>query len=129
MRKCSKEIKNYVECENIEKCIKCNNDFYLINKNGKNIFCADINQIYPADEYYFDENSRTYYHCNNSIYNCKKCIDASLCSLCKDGYSFINGNKKKCEETKNLDNSFYQDPKDPLNYESCSKFDQNCLYC
>ena len=129
MRNCSKEIKNCIECENKEKCIKCNNDFYLINIKEKNIFCADTNQIYPADEYYFDENSRIYYHCNKSIDNCKKCLDASLCTLCEDGYTFINGDKKKCNEIKNLGNNFYQDPKDPSNYESCSKFDKNCLYC
>ena len=40
---------------------------------------------------YFDENSRIYYHCNKSIDNCKKCLDASLCTLCEDGYTFING--------------------------------------
>ena len=71
MRNCSKEIKNCLECENKEKCIKCNDNFYLINKNGINVFCVDFNQIYPPDEFYFDENSRTYYYCNNSIEKCK----------------------------------------------------------
>ena len=131
MKTCSKIIDNCSECENETKCIKCEKNYYLINNETK--ICVDINQIIPIDEFYLDNNNSTYYSCNNSYYNsidnCKKCETKNTCSLCNDGFTFINSNKMKCIEKKTLENKYYQDPNDNSNYESCSKIDSNCVTC
>ena len=127
MKNCSNEINGCLECENKEKCIKCKEGFYSLNNNGKK--CANKNQINPIDEYYFDENNRAYYFCNTSISNCKKCVNNNTCSLCNDGFCSLNGNKKKCTKISILGNNYYQDPKDPSNYQPCSNIDLNCLNC
>ena len=100
MKKCSNNIIHCNECESAEKCTKCEKDFYLLNNEGKK--CYNIDEITPINEYYLDENNISYYSCNdakfNSIENCKECNKKDSCSLCKEGYTFINGDKSKCYE-------------------------------
>ena len=131
MRSCSKAINNCYECENEQKCITCNSNYYFLNGNITD--CININNITNIDEYYLDEYNKTYYSCNNSefnsVNNCKKCKDKDPCYLCNDEYTFINGNKTYCIKKNYLNNHYYQDPNDISNYESCTKIDPNCDTC
>ena len=131
IKACSKQIEKCDECENAEKCTKCQIDYYLINNDTKK--CVSISEIIPIDEYFIDKNNKVYYSCNNSefnsIENCKKCLNENSCSLCNDGFTFINNNKSKCFKIEELENKYYPDPNDTSNYESCSKIDLNCLTC
>ena len=118
-------------CKENKKCLKCRNNYYFVNNNNKN--CVHISQISPIDEYYLSEDKSTYYSCNNinynSIQNCKKCKSKNTCTLCNNGFAFVNGNKNKCYKIADLGNKYYKDPKDNSNYMSCSKIDGKCLTC
>ena len=89
---CSKAIDYCMECENENKCIKCENNYFLINNQTDK--CYNINEINPIDEYFLDENNITYYSCGNPEYhlieNCRKCVSKDTCYLCKEGFTFIN---------------------------------------
>ena len=131
-RTCSNQIKNCNECESEEKCIKCQDNFYLINNDTKT--CVNINEINPIDEYYLDINNKTtYYSCNNSEYNaiqnCKKCYNNNSCVLCNNGYTFIEGDKTKCFKIEELGNKYYSDPNDGNIYLKCSNLVNNCYTC
>ena len=52
MKKCSNNIIHCNECENAEKCIKCEKDFYFINNETKK--CYNINEILPIPENTFN---------------------------------------------------------------------------
>ena len=75
----------------------------------------------------------SYYSCNdtnfNSIENCKECYEKDSCYLCKDNYTFINGNKSKCYEINELGEKYIIDPNDKSNYIKCSDFINNCFIC
>ena len=66
-KKCSDEIDNCDESENSEKCIKCTNNYFMINNNKKKCWRKD--EIQSIEEYYLNNNNTTYYSCNNPIYN------------------------------------------------------------
>ena len=131
MKKCSNSIIHCNECENAEKCIKCEKDFYFINNETKK--CYNINEILSINEYYLDENNLSYYSCNdtkfNSIENCKECNKKDSCYLCKEKYTFINGNKSKCYEISELGEKYIIDSNDKSNYIKCSDYINKCSLC
>ena len=131
MKTCSNKIEKCNECENGEKCIKCEDNHYFINNDAKK--CVNIHEIFPIDEYYLDRNNTTYYSCNNSEYhsiqNCKKCYNNNSCTLCNNGFTFIEGNKTKCFKIKELENKYYPDPNNDINYIGCSNLFNNCYTC
>ena len=120
INKCSNIIKNCNECENNNTCLKCKNDFYMINNNAEN--CINISKI-PEYEYYLNENETKYYSCNNSIYqdinNCKLCLSKANCSLCQDNFTFVEGNKSICIDKGELKDKYIQDPLDNSNFIKC----------
>ena len=128
INKCSNTMINCEQCENNNTCIKCKNDFYMVNDNT----CVNIS-IFPEDEYFLNDDNRTYF-CNNSIYhhikNCKKCNGKYNCTLCQDNFTFIDGNKSICIEKEFLMNKYVQDPLDKSNFIKCENiFDINCDSC
>ena len=131
IKKCSKNIIHCNECESAEKCTKCENNFYLLNNEAKK--CYNINEISPINEYYLDENNISYYSCNdtnfNSIENCKECNKKDSCSLCKDKYTFLDGNKSKCYEIREIGENYIIDPIDRTNYIKCSFIFNRCSSC
>ena len=135
---CSKVINNCILCENENKCIKCEKDFYFLNNITSK--CYNISEIYPLEEYYLDENNSMYYSCKNikfnSIANCKNCSGNGTCSLCNYGYTFVEGDKTKCVYKISLYGKYYLDPEDPTNYiscdsscEKCDDYDGMCVVC
>ena len=131
MKKCSNNINHCDECESADNCTKCEKDFYLLNNEGKR--CYNIDEITPINEYYLDENNITYYSCNdtkfNLIENCKECNKKNSCSLCKDKYTFIDGDKSKCYEISGMGENYIIDPEDISNYIKCSDIYNNCSSC
>ena len=128
--KCSNNIENCEECENNKTCSKCKADFYIINNNTEN--CINISNI-PFDEYYLNNDNTIYYSCNNSIYhdvnNCKKCSSKINCTLCQNGFTFIESNKSYCIEKYKLNNKYIEDPLDNSNYIKCENIFHNCETC
>ena len=129
-KKCSEEIENCNECENKDKCIKCMEDYYLFNEDNKT--CFGKLEI-PIDNCYLNDEKTTYYLCNdtryNSIDNCEKCMNKESCSLCKNGYTFINKDKTICIDKKGLEGKYIQDKDDKSNYIKCSNVFDNCDKC
>ena len=74
----------------------------MINDERNN--CIQKSKI-NEDESYLNDDNTMYYSCNNILYqdvhNCKKCLNKSLCTLCQDDFTFINGDKSICVEKKN----------------------------
>ena len=128
---CSKAIENCQECENENKCFKCQENFFLINNITDK--CYNKNEIIPIDEYFLGENNLTYYSCSNSKYhlisNCRKCSSKYNCSSCQIGFTFINGNRDKCVKITELEDKYYPDPDDENNYKRCSEINQECIKC
>ena len=130
-KKCLEEISNCNECESEEKCIKCINDFFMVNNDLKK--CLKKSDIESLDEYYLNEENTTYYSCENPLYNtienCKKCFSNDSCYLCQGEYTFINGNKSVCNKKEDLEGKYILDPNDNSNYIKCSVFINNCDSC
>ena len=123
-------IDNCDQCDNKDNCLKCQNDFYMINNNKNN--CIPISNI-EINGFYLNEEKNIYYSCNDELYhditNCKTCQSKNTCSLCQDNFTFINGNKTICIEKENIKNKYIQDPLEISNYIKCeNKFD-NCDTC
>jgi len=130
INKCSNAIQNCNECQNGNICKKCDNNYYMINDIKNN--CIEISNIL-IDEYFLNDEQTMYNSCNNNLYhqinNCKKCSSKSTCTLCQEGFTFINGDKSSCVVKNSLENYYIQDPSDQSNYIKCeNKFD-NCNLC
>ena len=128
--KCSNVIDNCAQCDNKENCLKCQNDFYMINNNKNN--CIPISNI-EINGFYLNEEKNIYYSCNDELYhdikNCKVCQSKNTCSLCQENFTFINGNKTICIDKENIKNKYIQDPLDISNYIKCEKKFDNCDTC
>ena len=128
---CAKDIKNCNKCENDNICIKCEDNYYLLNDYKSK--CYHISEI-TEGEYYLSEDKTTYYSCKNikynSFLNCKNCTGNNTCSFCNYGYTFVDGNKDECINYYSLDDyKYYSDPEDPSNVKSCSHMDSECINC
>ena len=132
-RTCSKEIKNCNICENENKCLKCQKNFYLLNDITNK--CYNISEIGSLEEHYLGEDNSTYYSCKNikfnSFANCNNCTGNNTCSLCNYGYYFVSGNKTQCIDRYSLEknNKYCIDPNDTSNVVKCSEVDQYCDKC
>ena len=134
IRLCSKEITNCKECEkegNELKCTKCENNFYLVDEDYSN--CKLSSEITPFTEYYLNDEKDHYYSCGNknynSIENCQKCVKKNTCYLCKEGYTFIDENKKQCKSKEDLGNEYIQDIQDPTINRKCNYYIYHCNTC
>ena len=127
---CSKGIKNCEICESGNKCIKCENNYYLLNEITNK--CYNITDIGDIEEYYLNDDETIYYSCRNIKYNsfpnCKECSGNNTCSLCAEDFSFINGQKDKCIYINSPEYKNYcYDPEDHSNIILCEIDDPNCL--
>ena len=86
-----------------------------------------------VNEFYLVDNNVSSYSCNdtnfNSIENCKECNKKDSCSLCKDKYTFLDGNKSKCYEIREIGENYIIDPIDRTNYIKCSFIFNRCSSC
>ena len=129
-KRCITNIENCQDYGIDSLCAKCVNNFYMINDDK--LHCLSTSTI-SKDEYYLNEDQTIYYSCNNSKYNnianCKKCTGKNSCSLCKDDYTFINGDKTTCVQIAPLQNKYIPDPSDSSNYIKCGNHYSNCDTC
>ena len=128
--KCSNAINNCNECDDENTCLKCENDFYMVNDDNKS--CINASNI-QMDEYYLQDGTTMLYSCQNSSYNdienCKKCSEKKSCNFCKDDFTFIDGDKSNCVRIESLNNKYIKDPNDTTNYIQCHNIYENCDTC
>ena len=126
---CSNVIELCDKCEDNNTCQECGD--YAVTDFVDKIICKNYSDF--DSEEVFQGNDSHIYPCNNSkfhnIPHCKKCSNKESCNMCKDGYTFINGNKKECVEIKTLEDKYINDPFDDSNYVLCNKLFDNCFSC
>ena len=134
VKTCSLAIDNCLECEkkdNNATCIKCVDNYFIVNNNYRT--CKTQDEIIPVDEYYLNNTNNEYYYCGNKNYhtveNCGKCINSTSCNLCKDGYTFIDENKKICKNISELGEEYIVDETDNTIYRKCNYYIDNCTKC
>ena len=122
--KCENKYNNCHTCDN-NVCESCKNEFTFVNGNRLNcVKISDLGNKYiedPSDPFNFIE-------CKNVYDNCDTCDDND-CISCKNGFTFINGNKSNCVKISDLNNNYIPDPSDQSNYISCEKKYNNCDTC
>ena len=122
--KCENKYNNCITCNN-RQCFSCKDDYTFINGNKLNCFKkSDLNNTYIQDP--FDQSN--YIKCENKYTYCDTCNN-NLCFSCKDGYTFINGNKSSCVKISGLNNKYIPDPLDQSNYIKCENKYSNCETC
>ena len=68
-------------------CTLCINEFVLLNKLGG--ICISKEEI---DDRYYLINDTHIGDCTENIENCAVCVNATVCSECKEGWYLIRGN-------------------------------------
>ena len=123
--KCSTSINHCKYCNSIDYCEECDLNYYFLNKNYSQ--CILESTLVPKDEYYkVDE--KNYYSCSfkeESIENCKKCTNGTICLQCKDSFAFVSNNLKECISKDDLNKKYYPNG-DGTMYFPCI---QNCDIC
>ena len=71
-------------------CTLCINEFVLLSKLGG--ICISKDEI---DERYYLINDTHIGDCTEIIENCAVCVNATVCSKCKEGWYLIKGNKRE----------------------------------
>ena len=134
IKTCSKTINNCKECQKIDstnniKCTKCQNNYFFVNGNYN--ICHKKEDITPINEYYLDVEKNEYFSCcstdYHSVSNCKECNRKNSCELCKEDYTFINGDQTSCVIKNTL--QYIQDINDPRFYKRCNNYINNCDKC
>ena len=123
--KCSTAMSNCKYCNSIDYCEECNANYYFLNKDHSK--CILESSILPKDEYYKVDN-KNYYSCSfkeESIDNCKKCTNGTICLQCKDEYAFVSNNFQECISKEELDKKYYHND-DGTMYFPCIS---NCDIC
>ena len=127
--KCSLAIERCNECKNKNVCIKCDNNYYLVNfKKNKCVYIEEIN----LNEHYLSSDGFTYYSCglNEGVPNCKICNgNKDECIECESGYSILDDDKTKCIKEINLKSELYYTLDNGKNYKSCIYYGNNCIQC
>ena len=71
---------------NFEKCIECDEKFYLLNNDSNHCYNTPIN-----DSIFTEDNGKSYISCDKVIDNCKNCKERNYCLKCKEEYIMDNG--------------------------------------
>ena len=82
---CNKSISFCQECQDKEKCIKCNDGYYYIHNDSNT--CRDEIDV---KKYYTEDEGKTYYSCEKEIKNCEECLNKNFCTKCKNNYHLSN---------------------------------------
>ena len=118
---CDKNFPYCDECINRTQCIKCIDNYHLVNENGiiscKNI---DINKYYKEEKYY--------YPCYLAIDNCDECDQKSECKKCKTNYYFLKDNRTFCRNDIDITNKYYTNDKG-ISYYPCDTHFEYCDEC
>ena len=121
-----------MECKDIDpdetshQCLKCKDDFYLI-ENTSNCMTKKEMENYP---YYFDNKTKLFRPCYDS---CQKCNDiepnktSHQCLKCKDDSYFIE-NTGNCMTIEEMENSNYYFDNKNLIFRSCFEGCKECYF-
>ena len=114
---CREAMTNCERCTNKNNCLKCDDDYGFFEKS-KNI-C-----VYIGDNKYYTEDGNSYYLCGKSLPNCEKCLNKNYCLSCNSGSYFIEFERNKCYNDKNLSKYYTEDG--GISYFLC---ENNCDTC
>ena len=122
---CNDTINNCEMCNNSQNCIKCEENYLFVNNDKTK--CLKKDEIINNSKYYFDENEKLYYSCNNSIIGCNECFGKYNCSKCNESYYFLGNDRKKC--INDLDIKKYYSEDNGISYYPCNYSIGNCNEC
>ena len=122
---CNSTLLNCEECLNKTYCSKCKNNYFFINDDHSK--CINNSEIEQDNTYYKDENSSTYYPCDNEIENCDKCLNKTFCIKCKENYFFIGEDRTTCHNEK--DEQKYISVDNGTSFYACDTYIKNCEKC
>jgi len=125
------------KCNDIEpnetshQCLICKDDFYFIENTSN---CMKIEEMENSNYFYFDNKTETFKSCFES---CKECYfkesnnNSHQCSICKDGFYFIE-NTSNCKTIKEMENSAYYFDNNNKTFKQCLNSCSTCvneIYC
>ena len=116
---CSDFISNCSICSSRNICDKCVSNYYFIGSDRTQ--CQTEKNL---EEYYTNDGGISYYPCDNEFPYCLKCINSKTCTLCKEGFIFLRGEKKQCF-TNEVNKTYLENG----NYYPCSDNLKNCDEC
>ena len=122
---CSNKLQNCDECQNDKICTKCLPNYFF--KEFDNTKCYLENELY-INKTYYRYNDTFFRRCSDNILNCETCSNGRECDLCFRGYYFIDDDKTKCINFRNIDLERYY-LYDEHNYHICSTLIDNCEKC
>ena len=93
---------------NFDYCEECKEEYYLLNDDKVHCY----NESIEKDNYFTENEGKTYISCDSAIPNCMKCNNRNYCIKCKDGFSY--------EQESNICN---------LKIPHCQKFDIDYELC
>ena len=115
---CLEAMENCERCDNKKECKKCFDDYGLFEKNTN--YCVYI----ANNRYYTEDNGKSYYFCNKSLPLCEKCTNKNYCTTCVKNAYFVEYEKDRCYNDKNLSKYYTKDG--GVTYFSCQN---NCDTC
>ena len=116
---CEKYLEGCEQCINRNICNKCQNNFYFLEEIKNKCFNLNLSHYFKEGE--------AYYPCNSSILNCDICTNKTMCELCNKDYYFIENDRTKCHNDKNLKK--YYTLNNGISYILCNHTLQNCDEC
>ena len=122
---CSTSLEHCKNCESKTQCITCNSDDYGLDENDK---CLSKSLVNPQHYYYLDGEKLA--SCTK-ISKCEKCLSATECILCVNGYYLIEGDDNIIS-CKNIDITSYYEITTVTNkkyYRKCERDIDNCDTC
>ena len=122
---CSNKLQNCEECFNDNICTKCFPDYFFKEKDRTRCY-LEI-ELY-INKTYYKYNDTTYRKCSDNILNCETCSNDKECDTCFKGYYFIDDDKTKCINIRNIEIERYY-LYDEYNYHICSSLINNCEKC
>ena len=122
-KSCITVIPNCENCISEDKCVSCNNGFYLVKEDNGAISCKNIDNI---NQYYkiIEDEVEYYKKCN--IENCNECNDINYCTKCNQNFAIIEDDHTKCEDLST--EKYYLDYTDSK-YKLCNNGLTNCVKC
>ena len=122
---CNNKLQNCDECLNDKICTKCLPNYFF--KEFDNTKCYLENELF-INKTYYRYNDTLFRKCSDNILNCETCSNGKECDICSRGYYFIDDDKTKCINLRNIDLERYY-LYDEHNYHICSSLIDNCEKC
>ena len=116
-----KGVNNCELCYSQTHCIKCKNNYTLIDEDNSKCFLVE-----NLTKEYYKKNELYYASCHKEITGCKECLNSEYCINCSN-YYILSQDHKECKWDENIGNSFIIN-KNGTKIE-CSKLINYCDFC